>query len=153
MTRANGSLASAWSDRTLAVFGESYVGYAALAAAASGHPSIRAAALRNTTTDIAGDWLRHQGVLRLEFLTIWSLAAWCGSDGIDAGSRLDHPAAQRPSAGRSRRTVFRPSSTGGRGSTGSTAVCPGGRQWPVADLQAAGPGALHRWLVGPLHPR
>ena len=71
-----------WSDGTLAVFGESYAGYAALAAASSGHPSIRAAALRNTTTDIAGDWLRHQGVLRLEFLTLWAFVAWCGHDSI-----------------------------------------------------------------------
>jgi putative CocE/NonD family hydrolase len=71
-----------WSDGTLAVFGESYVGYAALATASSGHPSIRAAALRNTTTDIAGDWLRHQGVLRLEFLTLWAFVAWSGHDGI-----------------------------------------------------------------------
>ena len=52
----------AWSDGTLAVFGESYVGYSAIATASSGHPSIRAAALRATSTDIAGDWLRHQGV-------------------------------------------------------------------------------------------
>lgn len=71
-----------WSDGTLAVFGESYVGYAALAAAASGHPSIRAAALRNTTADIAADWLRHQGVFRLEFVTVWALAAWSGLGGI-----------------------------------------------------------------------
>lgn len=72
-----------WSDGTVAVFGESYAGYAALAAAASGHPSIRAAAVRNTTTDIAGDWLRHQGVLRLEFLTVWAFVAWCGNDSTD----------------------------------------------------------------------
>ena len=71
-----------WSDGTLAVFGESYAGYAALATASSGHPSIRAAALRNTTSDIAGDWLRHQGVLRLEFLTLWAFVAWCGYDSI-----------------------------------------------------------------------
>ena len=71
-----------WSNGSLALFGESYVGYAALAAASSGHPSIRAVALRNTTTDIAGDWLRHQGVLRLEFLTLWAFAAWCGNDNI-----------------------------------------------------------------------
>jgi putative CocE/NonD family hydrolase len=69
-----------WSDGTLAVFGESYAGYTALAAAASGHPAIRAAALRNTTTDIDGDWLRHQGVLRLEFLTLWAFVAWCAND-------------------------------------------------------------------------
>ena len=71
-----------WSDRTLAVFGESYVGYTALATASSGHPSIRAAALRNTTADISGDWLRHQGVLRLEFVTLWALAAWSGGAGL-----------------------------------------------------------------------
>ena len=71
-----------WSDGNLAVFGESYAGYAALATASSGHPSIRAAALRNTTSDIAGDWLRHQGVLRLEFLTLWAFVAWCGHDSV-----------------------------------------------------------------------
>lgn len=71
-----------WSDGTLAVFGESYVGYAALATASTGHASIRAAALRNTTSDVAGDWLRHQGVLRLEFLTLWAFVAWCGNDSV-----------------------------------------------------------------------
>ena len=69
-----------WSDGTLAVFGESYVGFTALATASSGHPAIRAAALRATSSDIAGDWLRHQGVLRLEFVTRWALAAWSGRD-------------------------------------------------------------------------
>lgn len=72
----------AWSDGTIAVFGESYVGYTALATAASGHPAIRAAALRATSTDIAGDWLRHQGVLRLEFVVRWALAAWSGRDNL-----------------------------------------------------------------------
>ncbi len=71
-----------WSDGTLAVFGESYVGYTALAAASSGHPAIRAAALRATSTDTEGDWLRHQGVLRLEFVVRWALAAWSGRDNI-----------------------------------------------------------------------
>ena len=71
-----------WSDGTLAVFGESYVGFTAIAAAASGHPGIRAAALRATSTDIAADWLRHQGVLRLEFVVRWALAAWSGRDTI-----------------------------------------------------------------------
>jgi hypothetical protein len=71
-----------WSDGTLAVFGESYVGYTALATASTGHPAIRAAALRATSTDIADDWLRHQGVLRLEFVVRWALAAWSGRDNI-----------------------------------------------------------------------
>lgn len=71
-----------WSDGTLAVFGESYAGYAALAAASTGHPSIRAAAIRNTTSDVDADWLRHQGVLRLEFLTLWAFVAWCGHDSV-----------------------------------------------------------------------
>lgn len=69
-----------WSDGTLAVFGESYVGYTAMAAAATGHPAIRAAALRNTTTEIDDDWIRHQGVLRLEFLTLWAYVVWTGQD-------------------------------------------------------------------------
>jgi uncharacterized protein len=71
-----------WSNGTLAVFGESYVGFTAIAAAATGHPAIRAAALRNTATDIRGDWLRHQGVLRLEFVIRWALAAWAGPDNL-----------------------------------------------------------------------
>ena len=71
-----------WSNGTIAVFGESYVGYTAIAAASSGHPAIRAAALRATSTDIAGDWLRHQGVLRLEFVVRWALAAWSGRDNL-----------------------------------------------------------------------
>lgn len=68
----------AWSNGSTAVFGESYVGFTAIAAAGSGHPSLRAAALRNTGTDIDGDWLRHQGVLRLEFVLRWAMAAWSG---------------------------------------------------------------------------
>ena len=71
-----------WSNGDTAVFGESYVGFTAIEAAASGHPSVRAAALRNTGTDIRGDWLRHQGVLRLEFVLRWSLAAWSGRDNL-----------------------------------------------------------------------
>ena len=71
-----------WSDGTTAVFGESYVGFAAVAAASCGHRSVRAAALRNTGTDIEGDWLRHQGVLRLEFVLRWALAAWSGPENL-----------------------------------------------------------------------
>jgi uncharacterized protein len=71
-----------WSNGSTAVFGESYVGFAAIAAASSGHRSVRAAALRNTGTDIAGDWLRHQGVLRLEFILRWAMAAWAGSENL-----------------------------------------------------------------------
>ena len=71
-----------WSDGSSAVFGESYVGFTAIAAAATAHPSLRAAALRNTGTDIEGDWLRHQGVLRLEFVIRWALAAWSGKDNL-----------------------------------------------------------------------
>lgn len=69
-----------WSDGAIATFGESYVGYTAVATASSGHPAIRAAALRATTTDIEHDWLRHQGVLRLEFVVRWALEAWSGRD-------------------------------------------------------------------------
>jgi putative CocE/NonD family hydrolase len=75
-------VAQPWSDGTIAVFGESYVGFTALALAAAGHPAVRAAALRNTASDIAGDWLRHQGVVRLEFLVRWALAAWSGRDNL-----------------------------------------------------------------------
>ena len=71
-----------WSSGATAVFGESYVGFTAVAAAACGHPSLRAAALRNTGTDIAGDWLRHQGVLRLEFVLRWAMAAWAGRENL-----------------------------------------------------------------------
>jgi uncharacterized protein len=71
-----------WSDGSIAVFGESYVGFAAIAAAATAHPALRAAAIRNTGTDIEGDWLRHQGVLRLEFVVRWAFAAWSGRDNL-----------------------------------------------------------------------
>jgi len=74
------AIRQAWCDGTIAVFGESYVGWTAIATASSGHPAIRVAALRATSSDIATDWLRHQGVLRLEFLVRWSLAAWSGRD-------------------------------------------------------------------------
>ena len=83
-----------WSNGAVGVTGDSYGGLTAMAAAASGHPAIRAAAITNTTSDVAGDWMRHQGVVRLQFLVSWAIAAWSG-DGL---ALPDIPWGHRPLA-------------------------------------------------------
>jgi uncharacterized protein len=84
-----------WSDGTIGLTGDSYAGFAALATATVGHPAIRAIAIGNSTTDVMGDWTQHQGVLRLQFLVSWSLAAWSG-DGL---AQPDIPWGHRPLSG------------------------------------------------------
>lgn len=133
-----------WSNGATAAFGESYVGFTAIAAAVSGHPSIRAAALRNTGTDLRGDWLRHQGVLRLEFVLRWVMAAWAGRENLapefDFSVRpLDRIAAALPGLRESAtaRAVL------DRWATGEGPAC----LWPD---EAAWPGLVDRLRV-PVH--
>ena len=65
-----------WCDGAIAMWGESYFGLTQWAAAASGHPALRAIVPRNTSPDIAGDWLSRQGVPRFAFPLAWAADTW-----------------------------------------------------------------------------
>jgi putative CocE/NonD family hydrolase len=67
---------AAWCDGAIGMWGESYFGFTQWAAAASGHPALRAIVPRNTTADVAGDWLHRQGVPRLAFPLAWAADTW-----------------------------------------------------------------------------
>lgn len=67
-----------WSNGRAALIGDSYAGIAALLAAGTHHPALRALAIVNTSTDPMREWLHRQGILRLQFAVSWALAAWSG---------------------------------------------------------------------------
>ena len=68
-----------WSNRIVGMFGESYVGFTQWAAKGSGHPALRAIVPRLTTTEVARDWMYHQGVFCLETMAEWASQAWLDS--------------------------------------------------------------------------
>jgi putative CocE/NonD family hydrolase len=72
-----------WSDGTAFPFGDSYAGFTAWAAAASGHPSVRAAVVRVTTPDIGSQWMCRQRVFRMQMNAQWAAFAWGGRETID----------------------------------------------------------------------
>jgi putative CocE/NonD family hydrolase len=61
-----------WSDGTVGMFGDSYLGFACLAAAVSGHPALRAIVPRMIGTERAVD---HDGVYSME-LVEWAANYW-----------------------------------------------------------------------------
>jgi putative CocE/NonD family hydrolase len=65
-----------WSNGAVAMFGDSYYGFTQWAAAASGHPALRAIVPRVTTTEIGTDWMYHQGVFCLYTMAEWAAATW-----------------------------------------------------------------------------
>ena len=65
-----------WSDGTVATFGDSYYGFTQWAAAASGHPALRAIVPRITTTEIGTDWMHHGGVFCLYTMAEWAALTW-----------------------------------------------------------------------------
>ncbi|HJP78891.1 MAG TPA: CocE/NonD family hydrolase [Pseudonocardiaceae bacterium] len=67
-----------WSDGSVCCWGNSYYGFAAWAAVASGHTAIRAAVTRYITTDIGGELVRRNGVLRLGPMVEWLRDTWRG---------------------------------------------------------------------------
>ena len=71
-----------WSDGTVACWGNSYYGFAAWAAAASGHPAVRAVVTRLVTTDIGGEMTHRNGVFRLGPMTEWLRSTWSGRENI-----------------------------------------------------------------------
>lgn len=69
-----------WCDGRVVPFGDSYGGFTAWAAAASGHPAVAAVCPRVTTLAIARDWMYRGGVFRLQLIAGWAAFAWSGSD-------------------------------------------------------------------------
>ncbi|MGM7670857.1 CocE/NonD family hydrolase [Microbacterium sp. A93] len=63
-----------WSDGRVGTFGGSYTGYTQWAVAASGHPAVRAMAIRVSSTDwYRAPWYHEGGVLNHEMATKWHL--------------------------------------------------------------------------------
>lgn len=71
-----------WSDGTVACWGNSYYGFTAWAAAASGHPAVRKVITRLTTTGIGGEFTHRNGVRRLGPVTEWLRSTWSGPENI-----------------------------------------------------------------------
>jgi len=65
-----------WCDGSVVMFGESYYGFTQWAAAASGHPALKAIAPLLTSTEIGTDWMYHQGVFCLETVLGWGTDTW-----------------------------------------------------------------------------
>jgi putative CocE/NonD family hydrolase len=115
-----------WCDGAVGMWGESYFGFTQWAAAAGGHPALRAIAPRNTTTAVAGDWFHRQGVPRLAFPLAWAADSWMDSAiyGVAAG---DVDWDLRPPA------AILPALHGGRTSPSFEVW----RRTPAAELEAA----------------
>jgi len=65
-----------WCRGGVAMFGDSYYGYTQWAAAASGHPALRAIVPRMTTTRVGDDWMHHGGVFNLATMGEWAAHTW-----------------------------------------------------------------------------
>lgn len=72
-----------WSNGCVVPFGDSYAGFTSWAAAASGHPAIRAAVVRVTTCHLPDEWMYRQGVFRLQQNGPWAIFAWGGRELFD----------------------------------------------------------------------
>lgn len=69
-------VAQPWSNGVVGMFGDSYYGFTQWAAAASGHPALKAIVPRVTDTEIGTDWIHHQGVFNLFTMAEWATTAW-----------------------------------------------------------------------------
>ena len=78
----------AWSDGRVGMVGDSYCGFTQWAAAASGHPALRAITPRVTTPDFT-DVLNRQGVFPLEMACDWALETWVDENLYDYDGQLD----------------------------------------------------------------
>lgn len=65
-----------WCNGRVGMFGDSYYGYTQWAAAASGHPALRAIVPRMTTTRVATDWMYHDGAFCLATMGDWAAHTW-----------------------------------------------------------------------------
>lgn len=72
-----------WTDGRVVAAGDSYFGYTALAAAATGHPSVRGVMARVTSPYI-DQWMSPHGVFRLGLFADWAASTWASaSEGLD----------------------------------------------------------------------
>lgn len=71
-------VAQGWSDGQVACWGNSYYGFTAWAAAASGHPAVRALVSRYTSSH-PSSFTHDGGVLRLGPMVEWLNSTWSGS--------------------------------------------------------------------------
>lgn len=78
----------AWSDGRVGMVGDSYYGFTQWAAAASGHPALRAITPRVTTPDFT-HMLDRQGVFPLEMACDWALETWVDENLYDYDGQLD----------------------------------------------------------------
>jgi hypothetical protein len=78
-----------WSDGSVAMFGDSYYGFTQWAAAASGHPALRAIVPRVTTTEIGSDWMYHHGVFCLYAMAEWAAQTWVDAPLYDGAPDFD----------------------------------------------------------------
>jgi len=65
-----------WSNGAVVPFGDSYAGFTSWASAASGHPAVRAAIVRVTTSHLPDEWMYRQGAFRLQQNAGWAAFAW-----------------------------------------------------------------------------
>lgn len=72
--------AQSWSNGAVGMIGDSYYGFTQWAAAASGHPALRAIAPRVTSTRLADDWMYHSGVFCLGPMADWVASTWMDAD-------------------------------------------------------------------------
>lgn len=72
-----------FSDGQVACWGNSYYGFTAWAAAATGHPAVRAVVSRYTSTRPSA-FTHDQGVLRLGPMAEWMASTWAGTENLAA---------------------------------------------------------------------
>ncbi len=72
-----------WSDRRVIAAGDSYYGYTAWAAVASGHSSVRGVMARVTSPTVSSDWMYENGVFRLGNMAEWAASTWMGAEWDD----------------------------------------------------------------------
>lgn len=78
----------AWSDGRVGMVGDSYYGFTQWAAAASGHPALRAITPRVTSPDFT-HVLDRQGVFPMEMACDWALETWVDENLYDYDGQLD----------------------------------------------------------------
>jgi putative CocE/NonD family hydrolase len=81
-------IAQSWCNGAVGMIGDSYYGFTQWAAAASGHPALRAITPRVTVPDFA-EMLHPQGVLPLEVVACWGLETWVDEALYDYEGQLD----------------------------------------------------------------
>ena len=72
-----------WSDGRVVAAGDSYFGYTAWAAAASGHHSVKGLMVRVTSPFVSRDWMSRGGVFLLGNMTDWAASTWMESGWVD----------------------------------------------------------------------